>query len=65
MTTYEKIIKEFDKKYPNVERWKYEDYCKTFADILDETHKKVDQCFCQSYVDDNGELQDCTCGKCA
>lgn len=27
--------------------------------------KPVEQCFCQSYVDDNGVLQDCTCGKCA
>lgn len=21
-------------------------------------------CFCQSYVDNNNELQDCTCGQC-
>lgn len=25
----------------------------------------IDQCFCQSYFDDDGVLQDCTCGKCA
>lgn len=27
--------------------------------------KKTEMCFCQSYVDDNGEMKDCTCGKCA
>jgi len=26
---------------------------------------KSSQCFCPSYVDDNGKLRDCTCGKCA
>lgn len=26
--------------------------------------KKTQQCFCQSYYDDNNVLQDCTCGKC-
>jgi hypothetical protein len=25
---------------------------------------KTEQCFCQSYYDDNGILQNCTCGKC-
>ncbi len=25
---------------------------------------KTEQCFCQSYYDDNNELQNCTCGKC-
>ncbi len=25
---------------------------------------KVEQCFCQSYYDENNILQDCTCGKC-
>lgn len=24
-----------------------------------------DQCLCQSYIDEGGTLQDCTCGKCA
>jgi len=24
----------------------------------------IDQCFCQSYYNDDGILQDCTCGKC-
>ena len=26
--------------------------------------KETEQCFCQSYYDENNELQDCTCGKC-
>jgi hypothetical protein len=26
--------------------------------------RKTEQCFCKSYYDDNGDLQDCTCGKC-
>ena len=26
---------------------------------------KIEQCFCQSYYDDNNILQDCFCGKCA
>src|ERR1035437_232588 len=25
---------------------------------------KVEQCFCQSYYDENNNLKDCTCGKC-
>ena len=25
---------------------------------------KLEQCFCQSYFDDDHILQDCTCGKC-
>lgn len=29
-----------------------------------EEQPPTEQCFCQSYVDNNGELQDCTCGKC-
>ena len=26
---------------------------------------KTEQCFCKSYVDDDGQLKDCTCGKCS
>ena len=26
--------------------------------------KKSEQCYCQSYFDNNNKLQDCTCGKC-
>ena len=26
--------------------------------------EEKEQCFCQSYYDDNNILQDCTCGKC-
>lgn len=26
--------------------------------------EKIPQCFCKSYYDDEGILQDCTCGKC-
>ena len=26
---------------------------------------KTEQCFCQSYYDDDNVLQDCTCGKCS
>lgn len=26
--------------------------------------KKTEQCFCQSYYDDENILCDCTCGKC-
>jgi len=29
-----------------------------FTDVVTE------QCFCQSYFDDDNVLQDCTCGKC-
>jgi len=25
---------------------------------------KTEQCFCKSYCDDDGIIQDCTCGKC-
>ena len=25
---------------------------------------KTEQCFCQSYFDDENKLRDCTCGKC-
>ena len=28
------------------------------------TTPTTEQCFCQSYIDDDNELQDCTCGKC-
>jgi len=34
-----------------VERWNKQD-------------KEAEQCFCQSYFDDDNKLQDCTCGKC-
>ena len=27
-------------------------------------NEKTEQCFCQSYYDDDNVLQDCTCGKC-
>ena len=29
-----------------------------------ECFKKTEQCFCQSYYDDDNVLRDCTCGKC-
>jgi len=37
------------------------DHPDRFVNVLQE---KTDQCFCQSYYDDNNVLLDCTCGKC-
>ncbi len=31
---------------------------------MKEKKKKTEQCFCQSYYDDDSVLQNCTCGKC-
>ena len=32
--------------------------------IINTDTPKTDQCFCQSYIDDDGVIQNCTCGKC-
>ena len=36
----------------------------SFIDGLVASGQKTEQCFCKSFYDDDGILQDCTCGKC-
>lgn len=41
------------------------EWCCIVADIIRQnTIKEIEQYKCQSYYDDEGILQDCTCGKC-
>lgn len=49
-------------KNPNYFEGRY--VCLNCGKLPTPESKDIPQCFCKSYYDDDGILQDCTCGKC-
>lgn len=41
-----------------------QDYYNKVYNLDNQKDEQTFPCFCQSYYDDEGILQDCTCGKC-